>query len=264
MTRFLIPRLLLIGVLAFCAKPTLAQQAAVPVNWSGIYLGAFAVDSFYSVRGVSNRGDGQYGSNAADEAADDSFRGAGLGLLLGYQHQYATGIITGLETDWAWLRHESHQDTLVNSGNAWNGMRQASINRETRWVSTMRATIGYADGPLMVNASAGLAAAFLAETRTQYQGETSPTQTVARFSETDEKIGFGWTMGAGAAWRVSDAVSLRLDYIHTQFDQVGFRFQNARAGVASGFNAVQGRSISNDVTIQMIRFGLTYSFGAMP
>jgi len=71
-------------------------------------------------------------------------------------------------------------------------------------------------------------------------------------------------MGAGAAWRVSDAVSLRLDYIHTQFDQVGFRFQNARAGVASGFNAVQGRSISNDVTIQMIRFGLTYSFGAMP
>jgi len=262
MTRFLIHRLLLIATLAFCVKPGLAQETTAPVNWSGTYLGAFAVDSFKTIRGVSKRGDGQYGGNAADETADDSFRGAGLGLLLGYQHHYANGIIMGVETDWAWLRQESHQDTLVNSNNAWNGMVMASINRETRWVSTMRATIGYGEGPLMVSASAGLAAAFLAETRTQYEGVTAPTQTVARFSDTDEKIAFGWTMGVGAAWRVSEAASLRLDYVHTQFDQVGFSFPNARGGVASSYSSVQGRAVSNDVTIQMIRFGLTYAFGA--
>jgi outer membrane immunogenic protein len=264
MPKSLIQRFFLIGALAFCANPSLAQQQMDPVNWSGIYLGAQAVDSFYTVRGVSKRGDGQYGSNASAEAADDSFRGAGIGLLLGYQQHYANGIIMGLETDWAWLRQEGHQDTLVDSGNAWNGMMQSSINRETRWISTLRAAVGYGEGPFMVNASAGLAAAFLAETRTQYQGVTSPTQTVARFTDTDEKIAFGWTMGVGAAWRVSEAVSLRLDYIHTQFDQVGFSFQNARGGVASSFNSVQGRSVSNDVTIQMIRFGLTYVLGALP
>lgn len=261
MPKLLIKHFLLIGMLTFLVKPALAQPPAESVNWSGTYLGAFAIDSLYSVRGVSKRGDGQYGSNAADEAADDSFRGAGLGLLLGYQHHDASGIIMGVETDWAWLRQESHQDTLVNSGNAWNGMLQASINRETRWISTMRAAIGYGEGPLMVNASAGLAAAFLAETRTQYQGVTSPTQTVARFSDTDENIAFGWTMGVGAAWRFSEAMSLRLDYVHTQFDQVGFGFQNARGGVAGSFNSIQGRSVSNDVTIQMIRLGLTYAFG---
>jgi outer membrane immunogenic protein len=260
----LIKRFLPLAALACFTTPGLAQTPVPTVNWSGTYLGAFAVDSFYSVRGMSKRGDGQYGSNAADEAADDSFRGAGLGLLLGYQYHYDRSIIMGVETDGAWLRQEGHQHTLVNSGNAWNGMPQASINRETRWISTLRATIGYGDGPLMLSVSAGLAAAFFADTRTQYQGVTSPTQTVARFSETDEKIAFGWTMGVGAAWRVSEAVSLRLDYIHTQFDQVGFGFQDARAGVASGFNTVQGRSISNDVTMQMIRFGLTYAFGAVP
>jgi hypothetical protein len=42
-------------------------------------------------------------ADAADEAAHDSFRGAGLGLLLGYQHHYANGIIVGVEADWAWL-----------------------------------------------------------------------------------------------------------------------------------------------------------------
>lgn len=260
----LIKRLLPLAALACFATPSLAETPAPPVNWSGSYLGAFAVDSFYGVRGSSKRGDGQYGSNAADEAADDSFRGAGLGLLLGYQYQYDNGIIMGLETDWAWLRQEGYQDTLVNSGNIWNGMPQASINRETRWISTLRATVGYGDGPVMVNASAGLAVAFFADTRTQYQGVTSPTQTVARFTETDEKIALGWTMGISAAWRISEAVSLRLDYLHTQFDQVGFGFQDARSGVANGFNTVQGRSISNDVTIRMIRFGLSYAFGAAP
>lgn len=262
MLRFLTQRFLLTAMIALGATPSLAQQSADPPNWSGLYLGAVAIDAFNTTRGVSKRGDGQYGFNAADEAADDSFRGAGLGLLLGYQHHYASGILMGVETDWSWLRLESQQDTPVNSGNAWYGMPQASINRETRWISTMRATIGYADGPLMVNASAGLATAFLAETRTQYEGVNAPTRTVARFSDTDEKIAFGWTVGAGAAWRVSDAVSLRLDYIHTQFDQVGFSFQNARSGVAGGFATVQGRSVSNDVTIQMIRFGLSYTFGS--
>jgi opacity protein-like surface antigen len=264
MSGCLIRRFLLVAALACFLKPCLAQTSGTPANWSGTYLGAFAVDSFYTVRGVSKRGDGGYGSNAADETANDSFRGAGLGLLLGYRHHYASGMILGLETDWAWLRQEDNQNTVVNSGNIWNGMPQASINRETRWISTLRGTIGYGEGPLMVSASAGLAAAFLADTRTQYQGVTSPTQTIARFSETDEKIAFGWTMGVGAAWRVSEAVALHLDYIHTQFDQVGFGFQNARAGVASGFNTVQGRSVSNDVTIQMIRFGLTYAFSAAP
>jgi opacity protein-like surface antigen len=260
----LIKRVFLIATLAAFAKPGLAQETASLVNWSGTYLGAFALHSLETVRGNSKLGDGGYGSNAADEAAHDSFRGAGLGLLLGYQHHYANGIIVGVEADWAWLGQEGQEDTLVDSGNAWNGMVQTSINRETRWLSTLRATIGYAEGPLMIHASGGLASASLAETRTQYQGVSGPTQTVARFSDTDEKIAFGWTLGVGAGWRFSQAASLRLDYIHTQFDDVGFSFPNARGGVATSYTSVQGRSVHNDVTIQMIRFGLTYAFGAAP
>jgi hypothetical protein len=163
-------RVFLIATIAAVAKPGLAQEAASLVNWSGTYLGAFALHSLETVRGNSKLGDGGYGSNAADEAAHDSFRGAGLGLLLGYQHHYANGIIVGVEADWAWLGQEGQEDTLVDSGNAWNGMVQTSINRETRWLSTLRATIGYAEGPLMIHASGGLASASLAETRTQYQG----------------------------------------------------------------------------------------------
>ena len=73
----LMKRVFLIATIAAVAKPGLAQEAASLVNWSGTYLGAFALHSLETVRGNSKRGDGGYGSNAADEAAHDSFRGAG-------------------------------------------------------------------------------------------------------------------------------------------------------------------------------------------
>jgi hypothetical protein len=45
---------------------------------------------------------------------------------------------------------------------------------------------------------------------------------------------------------------------------VGFRFPNARGGVANSFTSVQGRSIHNDVTMRMLRVGVAYTFGAGP
>lgn len=254
---------LLLGVFALAATPATAQPSHDPENWGGLYLGVSGVDVSSKVRGLSARGDGSFGSNANDESADDSFRGAGVGLLIGYQRHYANGIIVGLETDGAWLRQEGREDTLVNSGNAWNGMTQASILRETQWISTARLRLGYAWGPFMLTVTGGLAIASLTETRTQFEGVSGPTQTVARFSDTDQAHPIGWTWGVGGAWRINDAWSLRLDYLRTEFDEVRFSFPDARGGVVTGggFASVQGRSVSNDVSLQMLRLGLTYTFG---
>jgi opacity protein-like surface antigen len=62
---------------------------------------------------------------------------------------------------------------------------------------------------------------------------------------------------------MSDAWSLRLDYLRAQFDDVAFTFPNARGGVVSGsgFASVQGRSVTNDVRVEMVRIGVTYFFG---
>lgn len=215
--------------------------------------------------GTSRLGSGGFGGNAYDERANAFTRGSGAGAMAGYQHRYANGLIAGLEADWVALRHKDQQDTLVETvGNTWFGMPGASIERKTDWISTARLRLGYGDGPWMVHATAGLALASMVQTRTQYQGVNAPTQTVARFSETDRAMPLGWTIGLGGAWQIADSWSLRLDYLHAQFDQVGFRFPNARGGVANSFNSVQGRSIHNDVTMRMLRVGVTYTFGAGP
>lgn len=106
--------------------------------------------------------------------------------------------------------------------------------------------------------------ASLAETRSQYEGLTGPAQTVARFSEIDRAHPIGWIWGVGGAWRMDDAWSLRMDYLRAQFNDVDFTFPDARGGVVSGsgFASVQGRSVTNDVRVEMVRIGLTYSFGA--
>lgn len=254
---------LLTGVLALGAAPAHAQGSPEAAGWSGSYVSLFGIETSSRVNGVSLRGDGNIGTNAASEAADDSFRGAGAGLLLGYQHQFTTGIVLGLEADWGWLHQDGRQDTFVTANNAWNGMTQASILRETQWMSTARVRLGYATGAFMIHVTGGLAMAALSETRTQFEGLTGPARTVARFSETDSATPLGWTLGVGAAWRLTNAWSLRLDYLHSRFDDVRFRFPDARGGVVSGggFATVQGRAVSNDVTMQTLRIGVTYLFG---
>ncbi len=261
-----VARGILVGVFALAAAPALAQTSSDPAGWSGSYASVFGMESSSRVSGESKRGDGNVGTNAASESAEDSFRGAGAGLLLGYQREFPTGIVVGLEADWGWLHQEGRQDTIVTANNAWNGMTQASILRETRWLSTARLRLGYANGPFMVNITGGLAMASLNETRTQYEGVSGPNQTMARFSDSDHATPIGWTLGIGAAWRVSGAWSLRMDYLHTQFDSVRFSFPDARGGVVSGsgFASVQGRSVENDVTMQTLRIGVTYRFGAAP
>jgi hypothetical protein len=254
----------LLAALTLGVTPAFAESSPDPGTWSGPYLSAFAVGASSEVRGTSTRGDGSFGSNANDESAHDSFRGAGAGVLLGYQRHYPGGIILGVEADWAGLGQDGRQDTLVNSANAWSGMLQASIVRETQWLSTARVRLGYGSGPFMVSITGGLAMASLVETRTQYEGLNAPTRTVARFSERDEAHPLGWVLGVSAAWRMNDAWSLRADYLQAHFDQVGFGFPDARGGVVSGsgFASVQGRSVRNDVYVDMFRLGLTYSFGA--
>lgn len=255
---------ILSGALALVAAPAFAQSSQGDGNWSGPYVSVFGIETSSRVTGQSLRGDGNVGANATSESADDSFRGAGAGMLLGYQHQFQSGIVLGAEADWGWLRQEGRQETYVTGGNPWIGMTQASILRETQWLSTARLRLGYANGPFMINVTGGLAMAALSETRTQYEGVSGPTQTVPRFSDEDRATPIGWTVGVGAAWRLTNAWSLRLDYLHSQFDDVRFSFPNARGGVVSGggFATVQGRAVNNDVTMQTLRIGVTYLFGA--
>lgn len=237
-------------------------MAAEPAQrWGGLYLGLLGVHTSSSQTGTTVRGDGLFGSNASQESANASIRGGGAGGVLGYQHQYPNGLITGLEADWVGLRHRGRQDTLVDSANAWFGMVGASTQRETEWISTARLRLGYGDGPWMVNATAGLALASMVQTRTQYQGVLTPTQTVARFSDRDRALPLGWTLGLGGAWRIAEGWSLRLDYLQANFDEVRFGFPNARGGVAGAFNTVQGRNARDDVAIHTLRLGVTYALG---
>ena len=247
-------------LVALAASPGPQALAQQPAGWGGLYLGLLGVSTDSTTTGTSLRGDGTFGSNASEEAANLFVRGGGGGAVLGYQHQYPSGIIAGLEVDWVALRHEDRQDMLIDPPSQWAGGRAVSMQRETEWISTARLRLGYGDGPWMVQASAGLALASMVQTRTQYERITAPL-TVARFSETDRAIPLGWTLGLGGAWQVADGWSVRLDYLHTQFNEVRFSFPNARAGAGVSFPDVEGRDVRNDVTMRMLRFGVTYTFG---
>lgn len=242
------------------AQPALAQSPSSPTAWSGLYLGLLGVATHSTEDGTTTRSDGVVSNGSFSERAEDvTHTAGGAGVVLGYQHQYANGIIAGLEADLIGLQHKDRQDTLGSNNNAYFGMPVTSIQRETEWISTARLRLGYGNGPWMVHATGGLALASMVQTRTQYEGVNN-TVTVARFSETDRRIPLGWALGFGGAWQIAEGWSLSLDYLHTQFDEVRFSFPNARSG-ATNFTSVAGRDVRNDVTMRMLRIGVTYTFG---
>lgn len=248
---------ILIALAAVPAPQALAQPAD---GWGGWSLSLLGVVTDSTTTGASLQGNGSFGGSADLERANAFTRGGGGGLALGYQHQDRSGLMAGLEADWVALGHEERQNALAGSG-VFAGMVAASIRRDVEWMSTARLRLGYVDGPWMVQATGGLALASLAQTRTQYEGVNGPVQTLARFSETDRALPLGWTIGLGGAWQLTEGWSLRLEYLHAQFDEVRFSFPNARGGAGGAFATVQGRDVRTDITMRMLRFGVTYTFG---
>jgi len=229
---------------------------------SGFYTGVYGQSSKESVSGLSLNGNREYiqGNNADDENANSTFNGSSVGIVLGYRKVSDNGFITGIETDLSQLNLKGTQETLVDSGNAYNGMLGASNTRETKWASTVRLMTGYTYGPWLFNLSGGLALASLRETRTQYRGFSSPTRTEAQFTEESKKTALGLAYGISGARQLSKNISVRADYLVLNFNNVDFNFADARGGVATAYTSVNGRSIENDIKIKSLRVGLIYSF----
>lgn len=92
--------------------------------------------------------------------------------------------------------------------------------------------------------------------------------TVAAFTENASVMRTGFAVGGGAEYALSNAWSLKGEYLLAHFDEAELRFPSARAGVmiANGYNypvtsnTVAGRRLLSKVDIPMVRVGLNYRF----
>lgn len=147
------------------SRPYYAPPAAQLFNWTGFYVGGNAGWGWGSAMG-----------------SDPS--GYLIGLQAGYNFQYASGLLTGVETD------------IAISGIDGSG---AGGNFELDYLGTVRGRVGYAMDRYLVFGAAGLAYG---------RGDVR----VGGLS--NEQTHFGWTIGAGVEAMIAPNITARLEYLY--------------------------------------------------
>ena len=68
----------------------------------------------------------------------------------------------------------------------------------------------------------------------------------------------GWAAGAGAEWAFLPNWTLRVEYLHLQFDNIGESY--AFTGTAAGFPFTTTSHVSANIGVDVARVGVNYLF----
>jgi outer membrane immunogenic protein len=172
-------KLLLAAVAATVAAPVLAGD--LPVRRSTPYYGPEVARQLFNWTGFYVGGNAGWGWGSA-LGADPS--GYLIGLQAGYNFQYASGVLAGIETDIA-----------ITGLDGTSG----GVNVSLDYIGTVRGRVGYAMDRFLVYGTGGLA----------YGGGEVTTGGLS-----SSQTHLGWTLGAGVEAMIAPNITARLEYLY--------------------------------------------------
>jgi opacity protein-like surface antigen len=192
-----IPTIALSGLLALSAIGA-AQAAPMPAyNWSGFYAGVAGSYTWSHSQSTYDYAPLQTGYPQA--AMDAS--AAGLGVLLGVNHQTASGLVFGIEGGVTYVNlNATIPDDYGNDVHSGTGPHTISSN--TDWVADIRGRLGFASGNMLLYATAGISGSHTTASATD--GPLSETATLSSV-----------LIGGGVEKALSQKVSVKVEYIHS-------------------------------------------------
>ncbi|OQM74230.1 hypothetical protein BFN67_05100 [Pseudaminobacter manganicus] len=231
----------------FAADLVVLPPEEVPVapdflDWNGPYVGVHLGWGFGGDQ--SFRADCKCGP-AYDGDAKVGLDGLLGGVQIGYNYQFSSNWLVGVEGDFSW-------SGVKGSGSTW--MRSASdgvFNTKVDWFGTLRARFGYVADRFMVYGTGGLAYGSL-ETKYSYAFKgASPTRRDLLSGGVDE-TSWGWTAGAGAEYALNEHWSLKGEYLYINLGGGGQSMTNSNG---QGFS-----SETDDFKFHTVRLGVNYRF----
>lgn len=173
------------------AAPAEAQQSAVSA-WEGFYVG---------VHGGYGGGDTDSSSEIAGPLGSYTAEGGFGGAQIGYNWELA-GFLVGLEGDISFADIDG--DSIFGAKNP---------SSELDWMATARARIGVLLTPqILAYATGGVAWG-------EWDDQLAP---MTRLGGSDVSI--GWTIGGGFETKLTDSVTVKLEYLYIDFGDESYRF----------------------------------------
>lgn len=196
--------------LVFASGQACAQEAGAVVyknSWTGVRGGVIGGYGWgqSEISAIVQQGMSEDGS------ADLS--GGMIGGLLGYDYDFGNGIVVGVVGDMSWS-DVSGGGCIHASGGSCSDL-PADMSVELNWLATARLRAGYAVDDLLVYGTGGLAF-----------GSVEASLNSPFLNDVDSKTSFGWALGAGVEYRISDPVAIGLEYLYIDLGKETYRFSN--------------------------------------
>jgi outer membrane immunogenic protein len=177
--------------------PVVPGVVDVSGNWDGPYIGVFGGWAS-GTADMTDPGAGPCSSGTL-EGCDVDISGWLLGLKAGANFSVTSGLVAGVVADIAW--------SDVTGSDIFPGPVDESINT-INWQGSVRGLLGFDGGAFLPYLTAGLAVA-----NATHWSDYSNVNGIDEISNTH----FGWTVGAGVAFAVTENVSLNLEYRYSDF-----------------------------------------------
>jgi opacity protein-like surface antigen len=217
------------GVHTNAAAPLIfkAPVALSRTEWSGLYVG---------VEGGGDWGRSKHINSANDVTPEFGVNGGIAGGTIGYNVQFGSAWLFGLEGDMSWLS--------ASGSSANQPPFNPASSSETRepWLSTARIRLGTVTADRwLAYITGGVALADVEAIAHQENGESS----------SQSRIRGGWTAGAGVEYAFDRNWSAKLEYLH-----VGLNEASYLTPAIIGVNRAAGVPLSDEI----VRAGINYKF----
>jgi outer membrane immunogenic protein len=197
---------LISGAALAADMPVKAPIFAPSFSWSGCYIGG-------NVGKAGVWGDIDQSVTSPDFRRPIQSSGVGSSVVAGGQvgcnWQYTPNWVFGIEGDINWLN--SKRSHNINSEDL-----TGSQTTKLRWLTTVRARLGYAWGNSLLYLTGGLAG-----------GDVKSSVSLVHrdggvFSGSISDVRWGWTVGAGYEYAFTRTISGKLEYLHFDLGNVSY------------------------------------------
>lgn len=220
---------------AFAADAVVEDVVVVDnaYNWSGIYVGA---QIGYGFGDTSVGYEGYPYDEYEWDLSPDGILG---GLYLGYNYQFSNNVVLGVETDFN-FGDMSDRAPLTSFGVDTDGY---DMDWQQKWGGSVRARLGYAMDRWLPYVTAGASYGRFEYDLIWDGGEDG------RGEETE----WGWTLGVGTEYALTDNIRLRGAYSYTKFDFDGFNAEYPDGDYYDG-------DFKSDIDSHALTFGVSFNW----
>jgi outer membrane immunogenic protein len=256
-----------LGYSASAADMAVKALPPAPVlpSWTGFYIGVHAGAAW-----ESSPNWGYFDPNAAAGLnvltpnvgvnTGSPNMGAVGGIQGGYNWQFASAWVAGIEGDISWTALADHRttgDPILATGVPFPGINIA-MSANTQWLSSVRGRLGFVGWwNTMFYATGGVAWANIEYTGTN-TFTTGPVLTsLSNTSFNTTKT--GWVIGGGAEWQATTNILLRAEYLYYNIDNGNVSASAPFSPPVAGLGLAPTYNFSS-YNIQVFRVAGSYKF----